>query len=309
MNTVASRVRARKLLAPAAILCALGLAALLLFPPRALIAWAATPEHGGSTQPGAPPLPLPRPTCAQLPGGSLPTQLFDTPTRTDWHAVTLPIAPRSPTRARIGRARVHAHAKTPARHEILWRTEAGASALIIHSAHVSQVHTFTSPQFQGRAALSPLAQPDDPIDSLTLCFRFALTVNKDINTQDTPPAPPHDTSRPADRAGSPTTRHHLAAPMSTWRAYGTITIDNLTPLEAALGAIGERTQDGVRAEIDCGVPLPGHILRPGASLRCQYALTLPSPTTRQTTLTVRTLNPRVAGARTRATIDFHTEQR
>ena len=193
---------------------------------------------------------------------------------------------------------------------LTWRANVGIDAAVAIMGHASEVHRFEAERFQG----ADLPGPSEGLEQLQLCYDWELTVNKDANTALTrthrwtiehtgPPAhlqpPPHGQMDSVLEFS--VTKH--PARRSKWRVSGTITIDNLTPHDAVLTSVIDRTDDAHRSVVDCGRPVAGHVLEAGQTLTCTYVTRLPD-TLPRLGRTVVTTRGEVGGASHETAIDF-----
>lgn len=227
-----------------------------------------------------------------------------------WRRLDIQLVPNARTSTEVGSATVSVEPAGEARQELTWQADMGVDALILHGGEHTAVRRFDQERFGGQASMESGA----PIDRVTFCYDFELTVNKDANPALTrvydwsidQRVEPAQWRLAPGASGVSTYRIALTRDEGTprdWRVAGTITIDNFTPVDATLESVTEVTDDGIAAQLDCGVPLPGYILRAGSTLTCHYLARLPDAKTRRATTRVRTAG-RVRGAKVSAPVDF-----
>src|SRR4029078_4603398 len=72
---------------------------------------------------------------------------------------------------------------------------------------------------------------------------------------------------------------------SAWAVSGTISIHNLTPFLATLGAVADPMESGFGGTLDCGVTFP-YVMALDETLTCSYPIPLPNGDNRTNTANV-----------------------
>jgi hypothetical protein len=315
MNAVATQARASKMLVIAAVVVVLGWAGFSVLSESVRIALAGA--FGGVDLPVAAAMAADgaRPGCKLI--GKIAA---DEPFRADsggpaWQSLELKVLPGVRTSSDVGTATVSVEAADAARKQVRWRADIGIDALILDGPRGASIRHFEHEKFRGNDALDADSEAAGPIRSITFCYDFELTVNKDVNPEFTrvyrwklgQSVEPARWKLSPGNSGTSTYRIRANRDRGTardWRVYGTVTIDNLTPLDATLHSVRDETDDGYVSRVDCGVPLPGYILKSGASLTCEYQLDLPDGAPRRARVTVETLGELVRGSSAEARIEF-----
>ncbi len=215
-----------------------------------------------------------------------------------WQRRDIQLVPDARTSSDVGSATISVQPTSKARTGIRWNADLGIDAIVLRGEGTSQLVRFDHERYAGRARLDN----GQPIDKVTFCYDFELTVNKDANPsltrrfdwsidESVDPAEVH-----LKPGASATSTYRIAVTRdkgtaSDWRVDGTITIDNLTPMDTTLEQVSDVTSDGIASKVDCGVPLPGYVLRSGQTLTCRYLTRLPDGAARQATTHVQTAGP------------------
>lgn len=242
-----------------------------------------------------------RPGCHDLPKASR-----------GWQSVDLSVEPQTKATVQVGSASLTA-STTSDGSTMQWNSDLGVDAVIIHGDSKTRVERFDDERFFDQHPM-----PDASTAEVTFCYDLELTVNKDANPSLTRTyrwdvtqkvEPEQWRMKPG---GEGVSTYHINVTRdrgtdSAWMVSGTISIDNLTPADAVIDSVADITGDGIDAQVDCGVELPGYILESGDSLNCEYQTLLPDDADRSATATVRTSGG-VLGAQANAFVDFDRAQ-
>lgn len=191
-----------------------------------------------------------------------------------------------------------------------WSSDMGIDAVVAIGEDGVFARRFDRERYDGRFDPDQLGE----LREVTFCYDYELTISKDIIPTATrtyawqlsESVEPIHLQLTDDKTAHATYRIEVdrdAGTLSHWQVRGTISIDNLTPFDATIDRVAETTDDGVEAQVDCGVDIPGYILESGETLTCRYRTRLLDDAARVTRTAVLTSGP-VAGVESEAAFDF-----
>jgi hypothetical protein len=196
-----------------------------------------------------------------------------------WHQMRVRAGSGAEQRYPIGSASVAVEVDAPSEN-VRWTSGQAIEAVIIEGSKASKVRRFEPERFDAAHHTGAIGE----LRALTFCYTLELSVNVDANAAYTRT---HEwtiseTAQPARLKLAPGARGKATyrltvnkkhARKTGWRARGTVTIDNLTPMDATIEAVTMTSDTARSTRVDCGIEPSGYALPAGESLTCSYVST------------------------------------
>ncbi len=231
-----------------------------------------------------------------------------------WRELRVEVDAAAGTHRQIGTSTLSVDPVDHDERTVRWHSDLGVDAVVVESSHGNFLQRFDAERFAQTHRFDP---PNEP-QSLTFCYDFELSVNMDANAEvvrehrwsiQENVDPAHLELEP-DSKGTSTYRIKVRKQNgvdSEWRVRGKIIVDNLTPHDAVIEDVVDKSAQALDSSIDCETELGDYVLEAGDSLTCSYSIDFPDGDPRDVAVAVITRGE-VSGAKSSASVDFSRAQ-